>query len=206
MGPLAGLRVVELASIGPGPLCAMLLADLGADVLRIDRVEPSGLGVPTDTRFEITGRSRRSVALDIKQPAGREAALKLIEKADVLIEGWRPGVAERLGLGPADCQARNLGLVYGRMTGFGQTGPLSQAAGHDINYIALTGALHAIGTGDKPIPPLNLVGDYGGGALFLAFGLMAAVFERSRSGQGQVVADQRAGGASGRRRWRWRIR
>ena len=196
MGPLAGLRVVELASIGPGPLCAMLLADLGADVLRIDRVEPSGLGVPTDTRFEITGRSRRSVALDIKQPAGREAALKLIDRADILIEGWRPGVAERLGLGPADCHARNPGLVYGRMTGFGQTGPLSQAAGHDINYIALTGALHAIGTGERPIPPLNLVGDYGGGALFLAFGLMAAVFERSRSGQGQVVDAAMVDGAS----------
>jgi alpha-methylacyl-CoA racemase len=199
MGPLAGLRVVELASIGPGPLCAMLLADLGAEVLRIDRVEPSGLGVPMDTRFDVSGRSRRSIALDIKQPAGREAALRLIARADILIEGWRPGVAERLGLGPDDCQARNPGLVFGRMTGFGQTGPLAQAAGHDLNYIALTGALHAIGTGGpggKPIPPLNLVGDYGGGALFLAFGLMAAVFERSRSGRGQVVDAAMVDGAS----------
>ena len=196
MGPLTGLRVVELASIGPGPMCAMLLADLGADVLRIDRTEPSGLGVPMDTRFDVTGRNRRSVALDIKQPAGRDAALRLIDRADLLIEGFRPGVAERLGLGPADCQARNPGLVYGRMTGFGQTGPLAQAAGHDLNYIALTGALHAIGGGAKPVPPLNLVGDYGGGALYLAFGLLAAIFERSRSGQGQVVDAAMVDGAS----------
>ena len=184
MGPLTGLRVVELASIGPGPLCAMLLADLGAEVIRVDRTEPSGLGVPIDVKFEVSGRNRRSVALDIKQPAGRDAVLRLIDRADVLIEGFRPGVAERLGLGPADCHARNPGLVFGRMTGFGQTGPLAQAAGHDLNYIALTGALHAIGGKDKPIPPLNLVGDYGGGALYLAFGLLAAIFERSRSGQG----------------------
>ena len=204
MGPLTGLHVVELASIGPGPMCAMLLADLGAEVLRIDRTEPSGLGVPMDTRFDVTGRNRRSVALDIKQPAGRDAALRLIDRADLLIEGFRPGVAERLGLGPADCQARNPGLVYGRMTGFGQTGPLAQAAGHDLNYIALTGALHAIGSGGaeggagggKPVPPLNLVGDYGGGALYLAFGLLAAVFERSRSGQGQVVDAAMVDGAS----------
>jgi alpha-methylacyl-CoA racemase len=166
----------------------MLLADLGADVIRIDRLEPSGLGVPVAPRFDITGRSRRSVALDLKGDGGRTAALRLIDRADVLIEGWRPGVAERLGLGPADCHARNPGLVYGRMTGFGQTGPLASAAGHDLNYIALTGALHAIGpAGGKPIPPLNLVGDYGGGAMFLAFGLMAAVYERQRSGRGQVV-------------------
>ena len=196
MGPLTGLHVVELASIGPGPMCAMLLADLGAEVLRIDRTEPSGLGVPMDTRFDVTGRNRRSVALDIKQPAGRDAALRLIDRADLLIEGFRPGVAERLGLGPADCQARNPGLVYGRMTGFGQTGPLAQAAGHDLNYIALTGALHAIGGGAKPVPPLNLVGDYGGGALYLAFGLLAAIFERSRSGQGQVVDAAMVDGAS----------
>ena len=204
MGPLTGLRVIELASIGPGPLCAMLLADLGAEVLRIDRTEPSGLGVPMDVKFDVSGRNRRSVALDIKQPAGRDAALRLIDRADVLIEGWRPGVAERLGLGPEACQARNPGLVFGRMTGFGQTGPLAQAAGHDLNYIALTGALHAIGAGsgggaagtDKPIPPLNLVGDYGGGALYLAFGLLAAIFERSRSGQGQVVDAAMVDGAS----------
>ena len=187
MGPLTGLRVVELASIGPGPLCAMLLADLGAEVLRIDRTEPSDLGIPTSTRFDVSGRNRRSIALDIKQPAGRDAALRLIDRADVMIEGWRPGVAERLGMGPDVCMARNPGLVFGRMTGFGQSGPLSQAAGHDLNYIALTGALHAIGGKDKPVPPLNLIGDYGGGALYLAFGLLAAIFERNRSGQGQVV-------------------
>ena len=196
MGPLTGLRVIELASIGPGPLCAMLLADLGAEVIRIDRTEPSGLGVPMDVKFEVSGRNRRSVALDIKQPAGRDAALRLIDRADVLIEGFRPGVAERLGLGPEACQARNPGLVFGRMTGFGQTGPLSQAAGHDLNYIALTGALHAIGGKDKPVPPLNLVGDYGGGALYLAFGILAAIFERSRSGQGQVVDAAMVDGAS----------
>jgi alpha-methylacyl-CoA racemase len=188
MGPLDGLRVVELASIGPGPMCAMLLADLGADVVRVDRLEPSGLGVPTAPRFDIAARGRRSVALDLKSPAGREAVLRLVDGADVLIEGFRPGVAERLGLGPDDCAARNPRLVYGRMTGFGQQGPLAHAAGHDLNYIALSGALHAIGTaGGKPVPPLNLVGDYGGGALYLAFGLMAAVFERQRSGRGQVV-------------------
>lgn len=188
MGPLHGLRVIELASIGPGPMCAMLLADLGADVVRVDRLEPSGLGVAMDKRNDVAARSRRSIALDLKGAAGREAALRLIDRADVLIEGWRPGVAERLGLGPADCHARHPGLVFGRMTGFGQTGPLAHAAGHDINYIALTGALHAIGpAGGAPVPPLNLVGDYGGGALYLAFGVMAALFERQRSGRGQVV-------------------
>ena len=196
MGPLTGLRVIELASIGPGPMCAMLLADLGADVLRIDRTEPSGLGVPVNKKFEITGRNRRSVALDFKQAAGRDAALRLIDKADVLIEGWRPGVAERLGLGPAECHVRNPGLVFGRMTGFGQSGPLAHAAGHDINYIALTGALHAIGGAGKPVPPLNLVGDYGGGALYLAFGIMSAIFERSRSGRGQVVDAAMVDGAA----------
>lgn len=197
MGPLAGLRVIELASIGPGPFCAMLLADQGAQVVRVDRVEPGGLGVPMPPAYDVAGRSRRSVALDFKQPDGREAALRLIDRADVLIEGWRPGVAERLGLGPEDCLARNPALVYGRMTGFGQTGPLAQAAGHDLNYIALTGALHAIGGGDgKPAVPLNLVGDYGGGALYLAFGLMAALFERQRSGRGQVVDAAMVDGAS----------
>lgn len=188
MGPLHGLKVIELASIGPGPMCSMLLADLGADVVRVDRTEPSGLGVPMARKHDINGRNRRSVALDLKSPLGRDTVLKLVDGADILIEGFRPGVAERLGLGPADCQARNPRLVYGRMTGFGQSGPLADAAGHDLNYIALTGALHAIGPrGGKPVPPLNLVGDYGGGALYLAFGLMAAVFERSRSGRGQVV-------------------
>jgi alpha-methylacyl-CoA racemase len=196
-GPLSGLRVIELASIGPGPMCAMLLADQGADVIRVDRVEPSGLGVRRDPRFDVTGRGRRSIALDLKQPAGRDAVLRLIDSADVLIEGWRPGVAERLGLGPDACAARNPKLVYGRMTGYGQSGPLAQAAGHDINYIALTGALHAIGPADgKPVPPLNLIGDYGGGALYLAFGLMAALFERQRSGRGQVVDAAMVDGAS----------
>ena len=188
MGPLHGLKVIELASIGPGPMCAMLLADLGADVVRVDRIEPSGLGLAVPRKHDINGRNRRSVALDLKRPAGRDAVLQLITGADALIEGFRPGVAERLGLGPSDCHARNPGLVYGRMTGFGQSGPLADAAGHDLNYIALSGALHAIGpAGGKPVPPLNLVGDYGGGALYLAFGLMAALFERSRSGLGQVV-------------------
>ena len=197
MGPLQGLRVVELAGIGPGPMCAMLLADLGADVVRIDRTEASGLGVPTERRFDIVGRNRRSAAIDLKSPAGREAVLRLVEHADVLIEGFRPGVTERLGLGPADCHARNPGLVYGRMTGFGQEGPLAQAAGHDLNYIALTGALHAMGpAGGGPLPPLNLVGDYGGGALYLAFGVMAAVFEKQRSGRGQVVDAAMVDGAA----------
>ena len=197
MGPLHNLRIIELASIGPGPMCAMLLADLGADVVRIDRTEPSGLGVAMETRFNVNGRNRRSVALDLKSPAGRDAVLRLIDGADMLIEGFRPGVAERLGLGPEACHARNPGLINGRMTGFGQTGPLSSAAGHDLNYIALTGALHAIGpAGGKPVPPLNLVGDYGGGALYLAMGLLAALHERKTSGLGQVVDAAMVDGAA----------
>lgn len=198
-GPLAGLRVIELASIGPGPMCCMLLADQGADVIRVDRLEPSGLGLAVDKRHEINGRGRRSVAIDTRRPEGREAVLKLVDGADVLIEGFRPGVTEKMGLGPADCHARNPRLVYGRMTGFGQQGPLAQAAGHDLNYIALTGALHAIGPGGpggKPVPPLNVVGDYGGGALYLAFGVMAALFERQRSGRGQVVDAAMVDGAA----------
>jgi alpha-methylacyl-CoA racemase len=188
MGPLAGLRVIELAGIGPVPMCATLLADLGADVVRIDRLEPSGLGVEMARRVHVHGRSRRSAAFDLKVPAAREVVLGLAARADVLLEGFRPGVAERLGLGPAQCHARNPGLVYGRMTGFGQDGPLAQSAGHDLNYLALAGALHAIGpAGGAPVPPLNLVADYGGGALYLAFGVMAALHERTRSGLGQVV-------------------
>lgn len=196
-GPLHGLRVVELAGIGPGPMACMLLADLGADVIRIDRLESAGLGVAMAPRFDVNARSRRSLAVDLKSAAGREAVLRLVDRADVLIEGFRPGVTEKLGLGPAECHARNPGLVYGRMTGFGQQGPLASAAGHDLNYIALSGALHAIGpAGGAPLPPLNLVGDYGGGALFLAFGVMAALFERQRSGRGQVVDAAMVDGAA----------
>jgi alpha-methylacyl-CoA racemase len=197
MGPLHGLRIIELEGIGPVPMCAMLLADLGADVVRIDRREPSGLGLALDRRFSVNSRNRRSVALDLKSAAGRDAALRLTDQADVLLEGFRPGVAERLGLGPDVCRARNPGLVYGRMTGFGQTGPLSQAAGHDLNYIALSGALHAIGArGGKPVPPLNLVGDYGGGSLYLALGVLSALFERKTSGLGQVVDAAMVDGAA----------
>jgi alpha-methylacyl-CoA racemase len=196
MGPLSGLRVIEFASIGPGPMCGMLLADLGADVICIDRVKSGGLDALLDLRIlGVHGRGRRSVAIDTRRAEGRAAALKLIERADVLIEGFRPGVVEEMGLGPAECHARNPRLVYGRMTGFGQEGPLAQAAGHDLNYIALTGALHAIGEG-KPVPPLNLVGDYGGGALYLAFGILAALFERQRSGRGQVVDAAMVDGAA----------
>ncbi len=187
MGPLTGLRILELASIGPGPMCAMLLGDLGADVVRVDRIEPSGLGVGMSTTHDVCARNRRSIAVDLKRAEACAAVLRLVEKADVLIEGFRPGVAERLGLGPDECLARNPRLVYGRMTGFGQDGPLAQAAGHDLNYIALTGALNAIGPKSGPLPPLNLIGDYGGGALYLALGILSALFERSRSGTGQVV-------------------
>ena len=197
MGPLNGLRVIELAGIGPGPMACMLLADLGADVVRVDRLGDSGLGVAMARQHNVTARGRRSVALDLKAVAGQQAVLRLVDRADVLIEGFRPGVTEKLGLGPADCQARNPGLVYGRMTGFGQTGPLAAAAGHDLNYIALTGLLDAIGpAGGKPVPPLNLVGDYGGGALYLAFGVLAALFERQRSGRGQVVDAAMVDGAA----------
>jgi alpha-methylacyl-CoA racemase len=194
---LQGLRVIELASIGPGPMCCMLLADLGADVVRVDRLQASGLGLAMPPQFDVNARSRRSVALDLKAPAGVAALMRLLQGADVLVEGFRPGVAEKLGLGPAACHAANPALVYGRMTGFGQTGPLAAAAGHDLNYIALTGALHAIGNaGGKPVPPLNLVGDYGGGALYLALGVMAALWERQRSGLGQVVDAAMVDGAA----------
>lgn len=188
MGPLAGLRVVEFAGIGPGPMAAMLLADMGATVLRIDRIEPSGLGIDKPHRFDLLQRGRRSAALDIRRPEGRDLALRLLERADASIEGFRPGTMERLGLGPDVALARNPRLVYGRMTGFGQTGPLARAAGHDLNYIALTGALDAIGrAGQDPTPPLNLLGDFAGGSLYLAFGMVCALLERRGSGQGQVV-------------------
>jgi alpha-methylacyl-CoA racemase len=197
MGPLKGLRVIELSAIGPVPLCGQLLSDLGADVVLVDRLAPSGLGLALPRRHDLNLRNRRSVAIDTRHPDGREAVLKLVEGADVLLEGFRPGAAERMGLGPADCRARNPRLVYGRMTGFGQQGPLASVAGHDLNYIALTGALHAIGpAGGAPVPPLNLVGDYGGGALYLALGVMAAVFERQTSGQGQVVDAAMVDGAA----------
>jgi alpha-methylacyl-CoA racemase len=185
MGPLAGIKVVEIAGLGPGPFCAMLLADLGAEVLRIDR--PANRDVLAQ-RYDILARGRRSVAIDLKHPQGVEAALHLIEGANAVIEGFRPGVMERLGLGPEVCLARNPKLVYGRMTGWGQSGPLASTAGHDINYIAISGALHAIGeAGGAPVPPLNLVGDFGGGGLLLAFGLVCALLEARSSGHGQVV-------------------
>jgi alpha-methylacyl-CoA racemase len=196
-GPLAGMRVVEFAGIGPAPMCCMLLADLGADIVRLDRTADAGLGVGTPPRFNLLNRGRRSVAVDLKSAAGVALALRLVEQADVLIEGFRPGVMERMGLGPKECQARNPRLVYGRMTGWGQAGPLADAAGHDMNYIALVGALHAIGrAGERPVPPLNLVGDFGGGALYLAFGVLAALFERQRSGRGQVVDAAMTDGAA----------
>jgi alpha-methylacyl-CoA racemase len=186
-GPLVGLKVVELAGIGPGPFSAMLLADLGADVIRVDRQSDPGLGVPRGAEFDLMNRSRRSVAVDLKNPQGVETVLKLAEQADVLIDPFRPGVTEKLGLGPDEALARNPRLIYARMTGFGNHGPLAHAAGHDINYIALSGALHAIGPKEGPIPPLNMIGDFGGGGMYLAFGVMAAVYEAQRSGQGQVV-------------------
>jgi len=185
-GPLAGLRVLELAGLGPSPHGAMLLADLGADVVRVDRPAGGALQLVAPERDQLL-RGRRSVTADLKRDSGRDLVLDLVERADVLIEGFRPGVTERLGIGPADCRARNHRLVYARMTGWGQDGPLAQRAGHDIGYLALTGMLHAIGPAEKPVVPLNLVGDFGGGSMFLVLGIMAALYERERSGTGQVV-------------------
>jgi alpha-methylacyl-CoA racemase len=183
-GPLGGIRVVEFAGIGPGPYACMLLADLGAEVLRIDR--PGG--GPGPVGHDLLARGRRSVALDLKRPEAAGVVLRLVERADALVEGFRPGVAERLGIGPTECLDRNPRLVYGRMTGWGQQGPLAARVGHDINYIGLTGALAAIGeAGRKPVPPLNLVADFGGGAMFLVLGVLAALVERASSGRGQVV-------------------
>ena len=197
MGPLSGYRIIELAGIGPGPMCAMLLSDMGADVLRIDRTADAGLGIAMDVKYALLNRGRRSVALDLKKPDAIEALLKLVEKADALIEGFRPGVTERLGLGPEVCLKRNPRLVYGRMTGWGQEGPLAHAAGHDINYIALSGALHSIGRrGEGPVPPLNLVGDFGGGALYLALGVVAGILETQKSGKGQIVDAAMVDGAA----------
>ncbi len=188
MGPLSGYKIIEMAGIGPAPMCAMLLADMGADVLLIDRTTGSDLGIPLSAKYDLLKRGRRSVALDLKRPEAVATALRLIAQADALIEGFRPGVMERLGLGPDVCLAGNPRLVYGRMTGWGQEGPLAHAAGHDINYIALVGVLHAIGRkGESPVPPLNLVGDFGGGALYLALGVVAGLLEAQKSGRGQVV-------------------
>ena len=196
-GPLEGIRIVELAGIGPGPFCAMMLADLGAEVIRVDRAERARAPRLPGPNLDLLNRGRRSVAVDLKSAAGVEVVLRLVEKADALLEGFRPGVMERLGLGPDVCLARNPRLVYGRMTGWGQDGPLARAAGHDLNYIALTGALHAIGRPDSPPPPpLNLVGDFGGGGLLLAYGIVCALLERARSGRGQVVDAAMVDGAA----------
>jgi alpha-methylacyl-CoA racemase len=187
-GPLQGFRVIEMGGIGPTPFAGGLLGDLGADVLRIDRVAKPGAELETPPRFDFYNRNKRSVALDLKKPGAAATVLKLVEKADALIEGFRPGVMERLGLGPDVCRKANPTLVYARMTGWGQTGPIAQEAGHDINYLALTGALHSIGDADRPPPPpLNLVADLGGGALYLVVGVLAAALEARRSGQGQTI-------------------
>jgi alpha-methylacyl-CoA racemase len=185
-GPLAGVRVIELAGIGPGPFCGMLLADLGAEVIRVDR--PGGAAAPVSRGGDVTSRGKRRVVVDLKHPRGAEVVLRLAAASDALIEGYRPGVAERLGVGPADCLARNPALVYGRMTGWGQDGPLAASAGHDIAYIAVTGALHAIGrAGGPPQVPVNYLGDFGGGSMFLALGLVAGLLRARSAGRGLVV-------------------
>ena len=197
MGPLAGIRLIEIAGIGPGPMAAMMLGDLGADVIRVDRMRPAGPERFSDPRHAVHHRSRRSIAVDLRKPGAAEIVLRLAAGADGLMEPFRPGVAERLGIGPEPCLARNPRLVYGRMTGWGQQGPLAKAAGHDINYIALTGALHAIGpAGGKPVPPLNLVGDFGGGGMLLALGMVCGLLETARSGRGQVVDAAMVDGAA----------
>ena len=199
-GPLQGVTVIELAGIGPGPFAGMMLADMGADVIRVDRMPTaaSGGGLGALLRNDsIVDRGRRSIAIDLKDRRGVEIVLQLVARADILIEGFRPGVTEKLGLGPDVCRARNAKLVYGRMTGWGQSGPLAQAAGHDLNYIAISGALHAMGPKDRPpAPPLNLVGDYGGGGMLLALGVVAALYEAQRSGLGQVVDAAMTDGAA----------
>jgi alpha-methylacyl-CoA racemase len=187
-GPLKGIRIVELAGVGPTPFCAMLLADMGAEIITVDRTIPSGLGIKKDARFNPTTRSRRSMAVDLKSASGRAVVLRLLERADALIEGFRPGVMERLGLGPDTCWERNRKLVYGRGTGWGQDGPLAESVGHDLNYLALTGALSMIGSRDRgPAIPLNLLGDYAGGGLYLALGIVSALLETKASGKGQIV-------------------
>jgi alpha-methylacyl-CoA racemase len=191
MGPLEGIKIVELAGIGPAPFCAMLLADMGAEVVRVDRAANVGTDTDrdgNDARYNLLLRGRRNIAVDLKNKEGQDAVLRLIERADALIEGFRPGVMERLGLGPDICLQHNKRLVYGRMTGWGQDGPIAHIAGHDINYIALSGALAAIGeAGRPPVPPLNLIGDFGGGALYLAMGVLAGILRAKASGVGQVI-------------------
>ena len=198
MGPLKGLVVIELAGIGPAPFAGMLLADMGATVIRVDRREAADLGLPGRTpKFDVLARGRKSIAVDLKSAEGIEVVKRLVAKADALIEGFRPGVIERLGLGPDVLMALNSRLVVGRMTGFGQDGPMADRAGHDINYISLAGVLHTIGRkGQAPVPPLNLVGDFGGGGMFLAFGVVSALLEATRSGQGQVVDAAMVDGAA----------
>ncbi|MBU4317069.1 MAG: CoA transferase [Proteobacteria bacterium] len=192
MGPLKGIKIIEIAGIGPGPFCAMMLADMGADIIRVDRKGNPGLG-----KMDLLNRSRRSIAVDLKKPEAVELILKLVEKADGIMEGFRPGVMEKLGLGPEVCLKRNPKIIFGRMTGWGQDGPLALAAGHDINYISIAGVLHAIGhAGGKPVPPLNLVGDFGGGGMLLAFGMVCGILEAARSGKGQVVDAAMVDGAA----------
>ncbi|MEE9416378.1 MAG: CaiB/BaiF CoA-transferase family protein [Acidimicrobiales bacterium] len=197
MGPLQGIKVLELAGIGPGPFCGMMLADMGAEVIRIDRAGSVRGGDPDVPPADVLGRGRKSIGIDLKSEAGRDLVLEMVESADVLFEGFRPGVTERLGVGPDACLERNPKLVYGRMTGWGQAGPYSSMAGHDINYISLAGALEPIGRrGQGPVPPLNLVGDFGGGGMFLAFGIVCAVLQARESGRGQVVDAAMIDGAS----------
>lgn len=197
MGPLSGIKVIEFAGIGPGPMAAMQLADMGASVLRIERHQASDLGIEKPLPYNLTLRNRPAIALDLKQPESRALVLEMLDSSDILLEGFRPGVMERLGLGPEQCLQRRPALVYGRITGWGQSGPLAQTAGHDINYIALSGALHAIGrAGHAPTPPLALVGDFGGGAMFLVMGVLAALLHARSTGQGQVVDAAIVEGAS----------
>ncbi len=197
MGPLQGVKILEIAGIGPGPFAAMMLSDMGAEVVRVDRASAVRGGDPSQPPKDVLGRGRRSIALDLKNPDGVEALLRMVSGADALIEGFRPGVMERLGVGPDICLERNPRLVYGRMTGWGQDGPMAHAAGHDINYIALAGVLHAIGRkGEVPLAPLNLVGDFGGGGMLLAFGVVCALLERAQSGRGQVVDAAMVDGAA----------
>jgi len=197
VGPLQGVRIIELAGIGPGPFCNMMLSDMGADVIRVDRAGAVRGGDPNVPPADVMGRGRRSIGVDLKSPEGVETLMRLIESADGLTEGFRPGVTERLGIGPEECMARNPALVYGRMTGWGQEGPYAQAAGHDINYIALAGALDSYGRrGEAPVPPINMVGDFGGGGMYLAFGMVCAILEARSSGEGQVVDAAMVDGAA----------